>query len=479
MTKKLLVQALGVLLVVVLCAPAALAETKFEFSGNYRVRYNLYNNFPLAGDADDEQKRANWDHRFRWQPVFVISDCLKLSTRIQAYNANWGDTAADMDGATYNLGQYPYNRNAAPLNLNRAWMDIKTKYGLFKVGRMYGGSIGLDPLGYTGGSFIGAAHGVFTNIQPFESTTDRDRIVYNLPLGAFTFSALFEKGHEVDSGNAGGSSNIGYDEDADTYAVGGTYKWATGSANLTGLYVRNRDYDFENPGAETFRDDLDRYVVVPAFIQSFGPFTMHFEFDYMWGTIRYDNTSVLDDQDIVGWGAYIDGWYNYGPGEVGGLFQYEQGTNWDRGADETIEGMMGYGGDHVPFVAAQGVIANHDLTDGLMGDGDGADRNYWALGVQANHNLSEVLMLHAALGYFSLVDVPDNYVDANGAVAPDEVDKDLGFELDLGLNWKIMEGLDFTSMVGYFWGGNAFEYGGLVDDVGNAYAWRNMLWLSF
>jgi hypothetical protein len=503
MMKKMLVLALGVLLVIAFSAPVAMAETKFDFSGNYRVRYSVYNNYlgiPIFGgptdNSDEESKQANWDHRFRWQPTFTVSDCLKLSTRIQAYSSNWGQN----NGAG----------TAADLFLARAWMDIKTKYGLFKIGRQYGGSIGLDPLGYGGSRFTMDGHQVFINVQPFESTGDRDRIVYNLPLGAFTFTAVYEKSAEMDTTNRGSQAYWptfpGYDDDADTYAMVGTYKWATGSANLTGVYARARNL---SSGLIPQNDiELDQFIIAPAVISTFGPFSLHFEFDYTWGTFKYDDypTNLLGlaarpDDDIEGWGVYLDGWYNYGPGEVGMLFQYVQGTNWDRAGNETFEGQMGYGADHYPYLVGPALIGNNDLTDGVMAndtnaDGflDGGTQNYWSVGVMADHSLTERLMLHAAIGYFSLVNTPDrnaynaalnNYFGTAGVnYATQEIDNDLGWELDLGLNWKIMEGLDFTSMFGYFWGGSAWNLGNAVDntlnvEAANAYAWRNMLWMSF
>jgi hypothetical protein len=489
-----------------------MAETKFDFSGNYRVRYNVYNNWagvPIFGgptdNSDEESKSASWDHRFRWQPTFTVSDCLKLSTRIQSYSSRWGT----------NYG----TNTAADLTLNRAWMDIKTKYGAFRIGRMYGGSAGLDPLGYGGSRFTMDAHQVFINVQPFESTSDRDRIVYNLPLGAFTFSAVYDKRVEVDNANTGSQGNYpfspGYDDDYDIFAVVGTYKWATGSVNLTGIYQRFRNLSsgLVDPawgGVPWWQNDVeqDAFVIVPAVIANFGPFAMHFELDYMFGTTKYDDyptnlagLAARSDDDVEGWGVYLDGFYNYGPGEVGMWFQYVQGTNWDRAGNETFEGQMGYGADHYPMLIGDSLAANHDLTDGVMandgnGDGffDGGDRNYWSVGLTGNHSLTERLMLHAAVGYFSLVNTPDRNAynaalnNAFGTVgvnyATQEIDNDLGWEIDLGLNWKIMEGLDFTSMFGYFFGGSAWELGGAVNntldvEVGNAYAWRNMLWLSF
>jgi hypothetical protein len=362
-------------------------------------------------------------------------------------------------------------------------------------------------LGYGGSNFTTTAHQVFINVQPFESTGDRDRIVYNLPLGAFTFSAVYEKSTEVDTANTGSQfwyNNPGYDDDYDQFAMVGTYKWATGSANLTGVYQRQRNLysglvDAAWGGVPWWEADVERdsFIIAPAVIANFGPFSMHFEFDYMWGTVKYDDfptnwagLAARPDEDQQGWGVYLDGWYNYGPGEVGMLFNYVQGTNWDRAGNETYEGLMGYGADHYPFLVGYALASNHDLTDGVLlndnnGDGflDGGSQNFWNVGLMADHNLTERLMLHAAVGYFALVNTPDR----NAYLAPlqtEELSKDLGWELDLGLNWKIMEGLDFTSMFGYFWGGSAWDYGNAVqnvlgEDTGNAYAWRNMLWMSF
>jgi hypothetical protein len=492
MTKKMLVLALGVLLVAAFCVPTVVkAETKLDFSGYYRVRYFYKNNYNLASDSDDETKSSYFDHRFRINPILTVSDCLRFRARVQS-QSRWGNTGNNTPDS-YPYGPYGDGTNAMALNLNRAWMEIKTKYGAFSIGRQYGGSAGLERMGYVGPMFDDASHNLAGEVEPFESSGDRDKIEYALPLGAFTLTAYYEKNNELDdkndakvdtNGDGVGDLIYGYDDDADTYGIRGDYKWATGSANMAFIYHRFRDHFLNQNAAaiaatEAGRDEIDIYHFNPAYMQTFGPFSIHAEFDYMAGVVRYDDANGrtnLQDKDLIGWGGYVDAFYNYGSGEIGAQFQYLQGADDWYDTDDTKEGVLGYGGDHYPWLLAQAIIANHDLSDGSVDGiaGGGADRNYWAFGLQANHNLSEILMLHAAIGYFQLVNVPDNYLTAR-----DEVDKNLGFEADFGLHWKIMEGLDLSSVAGYFWAGSAFEYGGLVEDPGNAYSWANELRMSF
>ena len=80
----------------------------------------------------------------------------------------------------------------------------------------------------------------------------------------------------------------------------------------------------------------------------------------------------------------------------------------------------------------------------------------------------EDLMLHAALGYFAVNEIPSK-----------DWDKHVGTEFDVGLKYNIMSNLSYQLDMGYFWTGDYYKMGVSTNDVGNAYCIKNTLQISF
>jgi hypothetical protein len=82
---------------------------------------------------------------------------------------------------------------------------------------------------------------------------------------------------------------------------------------------------------------------------------------------------------------------------------------------------------------------------------------------------------------------PMNYMDMfqGGLYVPAGYSDDLGWEIDLGFTYEIMEGLSFNSEFGILFPGNAFDYrrdgfaGGPREDFPNIYRWVNTLTYEF
>ncbi len=82
---------------------------------------------------------------------------------------------------------------------------------------------------------------------------------------------------------------------------------------------------------------------------------------------------------------------------------------------------------------------------------------------------------------------PMNYTlpstGAGGQYVPAHGSHDLGWEVDLGMTYQIMEGLSLNSEFGVLFTGDAFDYWSPVDgqdhDWGNIYRWVNTLTYEF
>jgi hypothetical protein len=137
----------------------------------------------------------------------------------------------------------------------------------------------------------------------------------------------------------------------------------------------------------------------------------------------------------------------------------------------------------------------------------GTEANHWALALTGNHAFTDEIALHWAVAYLGLnqpnyriansINV-DNDVDVLNSVGYIEQSKDLGWEIDLGLEFQLLDNLRFSSVFGYMVTGDAFQtlrgYNvGLADsggagnrainavweDADDAYAWYNVLQFSF
>ena len=523
--KKLLVLALGALLLVAFTVPA-MAETKVEFRGHYRVRYFHLHNFNMQkngwNNVYQEDHRAYFDQRFRIEPKFIVSDCLELRMRIQgaAYN-RWGHAN---NGGDFRAWDDASPAGTREFEIVRMYMVIKTAFGQFFVGRMRVGVAGLDSLGYTGGRFSAATGYALSG--PFDFENHAHRIQWFNKWGGFGLAVGYQKDIERDDNNAGNQANNlntvpptaaatpGYDDDQDEFFILPSYEWKNGSANLLFVYIRSRAWNqqggpgytgagwlagpaYGNAGwgytAPLYALDWDVFALNPALQMKFGPFSMHAEAIYGWGELRpdrgmYANENIYPNVKGSGWGVYMDGIYNYGPGEAGAMFSYMSGRNFDKWnePDSHMDGVLGLGNanGHIPFLVAYD-RALFDrmalMNSGPFGGTIGHWNNHWMVGFWNDYNITEDFMLHAALGYFQLVNTPSqNSINAVlGVGANDDPSKDLGWEFDIGAYYKIMDGLSFTTGFGYFWGGNAWKYGVDAVEVGNAYVWKNQLILSF
>ncbi len=94
--------------------------------------------------------------------------------------------------------------------------------------------------------------------------------------------------------------------------------------------------------------------------------------------------------------------------------------------------------------------------------------NHWAIALTGNHAFTDDITMHYGLAYLALND--PNYRVATGAtynindtvgsfnnVTYAEQDTDLGFEIDLGFTFQLLDNLSFNTSFGYMFAGDAFK----------------------
>ena len=485
---------LGAFLVLAFNA-GAMAETKVNFKGTYRVRAFYKNNFKLNSETDDESKESYFDNRLRIDFQLMPSDNLTMNIGLTTEDWRWGKTSQGTFVTRPTTAQA--DDGIVNFEIRYAYMDIKTAYGLFKIGRMPGSAAGLATVGWTG-TWLGSG------FLDDTANSSRDRIAYVLPMGNFQFIATYEKKHELDdaSGNLGTRAVNKYDQDWDEWTVTPVYKFANGGVACTFAYnkINSQFYKLESSAPATNMvpvpvqaataalggtSDIDGYywAVNPGVALDFGPVGIHLEAAYASGKANWNNPpgtpaiwtdpttgityDIKDEVDLQTWAFYADMIYNFGPGMAGIQYAYISGD--ESLYDYTVDGILTIGGDFTPFLI---VYDRGTSFGGAAPNGQAMDiadtANQWMVGAWVDYSVTEDLMLHAALGYFAVNEVPSK-----------DWDKHVGTEFDLGLSYNIMSNLTYTVDAGYFWGGDYYKMGVSTNDVGNAYCVKNTLEISF
>jgi hypothetical protein len=500
--KKLFILALGAFLVLAFSA-GAMAETKVDFKGTYRVRAFYKNNFNLNSESDDESKESYFDNRVRIDFQLMPSDQLTMNIGLTTEDWRWGKTSQGTFVTRPTTAQT--DDGIVSFELRYAYMDIKTGIGLFKIGRMPGSAPGLAALGWTG-TWLGSG------FLDDATASARDRIAYILPMGNFQLIAVYDKKNELDdaSGKQGTRAVNKYDQDWDEWSITPIYKFANGGVTATFAYnkLNSQFYKLETgsilgagvaelipapvrgalaTAGYTVADigDIDGYywAVNPAVVYNFGPLGVHVEALYASGKGEWNNPTgtptswtdpttgktydVKDEVDLMAWAFYADVTYKFGPGLAGIQYAYVSGD--ESGYDYDVDGIQSIGADFTPFLIVydRGTSFKGTLPNGVgMDISDSA--NHWMVGGWVDYSLTEDLMLHAALGYFAVNEIPSK-----------NWDKHVGTEFDIGLKYNIMSNLTYQIDAGYFWTGDYYKMGVSTNDVGNAYCIKNTLQISF
>lgn len=253
-------------------------------------------------------------------------------------------------------------------------------------------------------------------------------------------------------------------------------------------------------------------------MQSFGNFSVHFEGMIGWAS---QDAAVPGgrDRDASGYGFYLDGDYNYGPGNVTMAGWWTSGNDYNnRGdADDLVQidqgnfyplvvaynnTVAGWSGTSDNFGSAVGQ-ANSMNPTGVPGGtpsrvGNAGTSNHWALALTGNHAFTDDISMNYAVAYLALVE--SNYRIATtrtGTIGAADTtygystqDKDLGFEVDLGFTFKLLDNLDFNTTFGYMFSGDAYKTVKETRITGNtarvhwdtpddSYVWYNTLTFNF
>jgi hypothetical protein len=513
--KKALAMALGALMVAGSAAPAA-AASQIDFSGYYRAYYRQDGNLDRKAYTD-----SYFGHRLELDFVFTPTDELSVYWALRAPSyARWGNGGNRIGGG---------GTGGSDLQTRYIYGIIKQDWGNVVIGKV---SENLDKYGLGSLGYLPTPDGPWTSIGPFDSKINADAIRYFTKMdNGFGIMAQYAKvGDAYVAGGMEGASNSGpydgtnpytpsdtwSDGSWDRYQLEATYQWDTGGASL-GLWM-DRDAqgtlsrlatgntalllpkDPENPDGESFSElgvsRTQLYYINPAFMQTFGDFSTHWEGMYATGKV-YGGKNAFGDTDKLkadGYGLYGDFDYNYGPGNVtlGGWLVSGQGygdRHNDDGADKLNAVSIGNsvaGKYFAPLLVAYnatispggGRQTSNVIDKANYGNLPGS--NQWAVMVSGKHAFTDDISMNYAVAHMELVNATAKTADGK-----EFQDKDMGYEADLGLEFKLLDNLTFNTSFGYLFAGDAFK----VDadsgeyrpgrDAQDAYLWYNTLTFAF
>ncbi len=429
--KKLLLFCLAAMLVLAFTLPAA-AKTTLTASGDMMVG-GFYLSNPMA----------NRDTAVAITDARMYMDG-HLKFKLQTNPKLWFELGLGFMDKDWGVGTTGYSRyDDSGFNQTGAgWLDMFNTVeveqasillvvykGWFMFGR------GKDAPSAAYGPLLKSNVGANLNVDSGDSLYDR--IMVNQTIGPWNLFFLYQKIGEADFGIAL------VDNDWDLYGTDITYTWKTGKA--TGSLYYGRDYWTWPHG----RADDNGYTLTGTGYQGFGDFHFGARFKYGWGTASGGFPGAVDVK-TSGWNAMATAEYIKGPYKIGvqGIIFNGQDPLVSSAVEDQTVGNIGqdYSGLYAAFGHRDGLLypGNEFLNDTTI---TGITVNDFGLQVFlgfAEYKMMNNLWLRAALGFLRW--------DSTPAGTP----VNIGTEVDLGANYKIMKGLNLGVHFGYFIPGDWF-----------------------
>lgn len=429
-------------------AIVAKGSTQITLGGEIRIRGWYYNNLApyfsnaVPGTPQESNSKANWDQRVRLNIDAQVTPNVQAYIQLESSN----DTAGTSD--TWTWGNL--NRKPATMNIAQAWI-LYTGTGLF--GFNSGVKAGHMPLKLSEGQF-------FDNTQFGD-----DALVFFMdPTKQLHIGLLTVKASE---GTTGDNTN-----DLDAYVALMTYKIApTHTLGMNYTYINNSDSQlkFQNLGLHANG--------------AAGKFGYKAEVDFQFGSVGEDSSKVK----FGGWAAMLAANYKVTPElNLRGSFAYGSGDNGDGNGNagnknsefQTLVGTI----PHYTFVydyRARAAGQNQVLSGANATTGSGiANTTYYNIGL----DYAATKDLSFKTDFFILRASKDTWHDG-GTGSEFNASKNIGWELDASMTYKLAKNLTYAINAGYLKAGKFYQWSLDSNYVGNdrksATVLNNVLTLSF
>lgn len=421
--KRFAILAVAIVALVAMTAPAL--ATDVTFKGTYRMRG--YADSTPSLDERVTKTNSFMDQRFRLETVFTVNDILSFTTRFDALdNVMWGDTT----GAN----------NPGVIDVDRAFMTIKTDFGKFDVGRMQGGVWGTD----------------FMN-----SERDVERIKYTIKVGDFVGIAIMEKQAEIDGlnpvGTITGAVNpvlLNSDTDQETYYLAGFYKMEAFTGGLLVGYTNGKTASDALTSGNPY--DSKFWTLDPYFEAKVMDFTIVGEAMFRFGdAMEFDRkqfAAINKPLKDIDWDAYawnLEGQYVVGP------LSFQLGYAWmqGQGSDPKATKIRSLGNLGVDWSKLWILTATEDpVTSGQLG--------YVGNINGGNIGINGAKIIYLGAGFKPMENLSLEVVYGNAKAESPLVDTwstDYGNEYDLKVVWDIYDNLRYTFIAAYLDSGDFWQ----------------------
>jgi len=436
-----------------------------KVSGEYYVAGLYLDKVSLQNTPATNYDTAFIIQRMRIGTDFIVDDSLKLVTRFDAMEREWGMRGgADSDAnpsAAGNVAVTP--RSQENIEFDLAYINYTSPIGLFQVGYLedyiWGTIWGNRATGPTAG-----------------------QIKYFLPIGPVTMVFAYAKEGDFSLSNKQKTAFAG-DLDYDSYRVGPIYKFKTdavaGEAGI--LFILNNwkshRADALVPGT-SYPFYQEMYVFQPYFKTTIGPVFLQGELNYATGK-RYSETTLVKSQAIDALSFWLDGDAKFGFFGVGGSLAFVQGD--DNKNDDQIHNALTGGRDWDPCL----IMFNNTVLNSWAGKISGY--NAAASDTGYNNYLTSVNGEMTNAWFFQLRGnvTPVPKFTAGMSLSYAFADKDLGsgtdrgWEFDVTGTYKITNNLSYMLGAGYLITGDYYKVNKGANSINNDYLLINKLTLSF
>lgn len=487
--------ALGAMLVAGSAVPAA-AKSQVDFNGMYRTyMYGVWNSTFTEKDMDTYDSDFFLVDRLQLDFGFHATDEVSVYWRLRA-------------PAKQRWGQYT---DSSSIMSRYFYGELKQDWGTLSVGRLKDGysDLGLASLGYApDGPDVNATYmGVFDFDDAMSGIRYANRTDSGFQLAAAIFrpksmrttSAPVYYWYDDTSATwfSRPDPNGGlHDETSDFFVIEPAYFWDGGAASFGIQYLRDHVQQ-DTPELPAYKE----YAINPAFMQSFGDFSIHFEGKAGWGKAPNVEDPSKEDKSS-GYAVYLDGDYNYGPGNIALAAWWAAGPDTNNTDSSKAKGTVGMGQAFAPLIVAYGANGNGwwygpwdkelnpksgpvtaiqmaNLASGPISAPEQLDANHWAIDLNGAHAFTDDLTFTYSIAYLNLNKVREGKK------------KNIGYEADLGLQIQLLDNLHLGTTLGYLKVGDALKQEVvLVDSTGavvgigemkpkDAYSWFTTLTFSF
>jgi hypothetical protein len=208
-----------------------------------------------------------------------------------------------------------------------------------------------------------------------------------------------------------------------------------------------------------------------------GPFKLDTEINYRW--IEWENFAGTRDRDEGQWSWWADAGVTFGPAEIAlGTF-YLEGTDsanaWEN------KSLWGIGAEFQPLL----LLTSEDC--GLLWNSAGVPNGsvglsgFEAYYLRAGYKISDSMKLTAILGYMEA----DEMLAGSHWDGVRSADDEIGWEFDIGFEWKFMPNIKYVAEFAYLATGDYFDTfnfagNGVGTDVSNdVWGMRHMLVINW